>query len=357
MKSPINLVILSPGFAADDNDSTAIPSLQLFISNLTSNYPEINVQIVSFHYPSFGGDYYWKGIPVHSPGGVRFKPLKLFLWIRILYYLLKFRKKQGIDIIHTFWLTDAALIGLIFGKFTGIPIISTAMGQDVKKQNRYLGLIRLFKPVMITISAFQSNLLKMNGNVAPMQVIPFGTDHSYFREKGQFRNIDILGVGNLNQTKNWRHFIEIIRQVAEIYPEIDCGIIGEGSQRQQLEQQIESSGLINRIRLYGRMEYDMVIQKMEESRILLHTSVFEGQGLVLTEAMAAGAYAVCYPVGIAWDLKSDKLRTGTTPEELVHHVLEVLSIEFPDHSPVNFWSIEETCKEYVESYYNLSVND
>jgi glycosyltransferase involved in cell wall biosynthesis len=353
MKSKINLVILTPGFAAHESDSTAIPSLQLFLANLHLYYPEIHIHIVSFHYPFPSGHYYWKGFPVYAAGGSRWKPFKIFLWIRILSYLFKLRKECGIDIVQTFWLTDTTLIGILFGRMTGIPVVSTSMGQDVIKQNKYLWLIRLFKPDLITISKFQANSLHVRFRTNMLTVIPFGVDPSYNRKRREERNIDILGVGSLNKTKNYLNFIEIIDSLVKIYPGLNCGIIGEGNEREEIEKFIINNNLEKRIILFGQLPYEKVIEKMQETKILLHTAVFEGQGLVITEALAAGAYVVCYPVGIAWNRENKKLRTGRTKEELKQHIIEILNDRKPDYTQEIFYTIEDTCRDYNEIYHTL----
>ena len=353
MESKINLVILTPGFAADENDSTAIPALQLFLGSLHTSYPEINIHIVSFHYPFLSGNYDWKGLPVHAAGGVIRKPFKFFLWMRILRYLFKLRKEHGIDIVHTFWLSETALTGLIFRFLTGIPLLATAMGQDIGKQNRYLWLIRFFKFDLITISAIQANSMWRPLKANLLKVVPFGIDHSYYKRQKVERTIDILAVGSINKIKNYLHFIEIIGSLVKIFPGLNCGIIGEGNEREQIEKQIVNSGLEKRINIFGQLPYEKVIEKMQESKILLHTSGFEGQGLVITEALAAGAYVVCYPVGTAWEMEHKKIRKGETQEDLELHLINILRNGKPDYSPEIFYTIEETCRNYNDIYRTL----
>jgi glycosyltransferase involved in cell wall biosynthesis len=352
MKSEIKLVILAPGFATDENDSTAFPALQLFLANLHSLYPETAIRLVTFFYPFRRGNYNWKGIDVYAAGGFWRKPMKFFFWIRMLFYLLRLKREEGIDIIHTFWLSDTTLIGLFFGWMTGIPVITTAMGQDVKKQNRYLWLIRLFKPVIITISDLQSNILLETGTT-PLKMIPFGIDLSYYRHEQDQRGIDILAAGSLNKIKNHIQFVEIIRSLAAEFPGLKCGIAGDGKEREEIKRFIHTNKLEKQIVLFGQLPYNKVIEKMRQSKILLHTSSYEGQGLVLTEALAAGAYVVCYPVGTAWNRADKKLRTGTTNQELRQHLIDILMDPNQDFSPEIFYNIEDTCSEYNEIYHTF----
>jgi 1,2-diacylglycerol 3-alpha-glucosyltransferase len=353
MKSKINVVVLTPGFAADESDSAALPYLQSFLKKLHSFNNEVNIHIVSFYYPFLNRNYIWNGIQVYAAGGTSKKYLKIFLWIRILNYLFRLRKGNKIDIIHSFWLTETTLIGLIFRLFTGVPIISTAMGQDIKKQNRYLWFIRFFKFDLVTLSDFQATFLRGIFKTNLRQVIPFGIDMTYFRQKGVERTIDIIAVGSLNKIKNYSQFTEIVSSIVKDFPGLICGIVGEGNEKENIEKTILKYGLEKQIILFGQLAYENVIEKMEESKILLHTSEFEGQSLVITEALAAGAYIVCYPVGIVWNKKIKKVRTGLTMKDLEQHIRDILSEEKPDYSQEILALNDETCSEYVKIYQNI----
>lgn len=355
MRLPINIVILTPGFAADEKDTTTIPSLQLYTKSLSSLHPGMNLQVITFHYPSHPGKYTWNGIEVYSFAGKGRKRNKLFLWIKILILLYRLRKSTGIDIVHSFWLTETVFIGLLFCRLTGTGFIATAMGQDVTTKNKYLRILRLFSFNLTMISEFQSRYLKPFGKSNIFKVVPFGVDTSYYQGLTIERTIDILGVGSLNSIKNYDHFIEIIELLVSRFPGIRCKIIGAGSERNHLEQAITEKGLGKNIYLTGSLSYEKVIKEMYSGKILLHTSKFEGQGLVITEALAAGLYVVSYPVGIATSLSSKKLMTGMTREDLAGHLIKFLQLPDPDFTPEIHFTIGDTCREYLSIYQALAL--
>jgi glycosyltransferase involved in cell wall biosynthesis len=51
------------------------------------------------------------------------------------------------------------------------------------------------------------------------------------------------------------------------------------------------------VRLAGRLPRERVLDAMSKSRILLHTSRYEGQGYVFLEALGSGMRVVCRDVG------------------------------------------------------------
>jgi glycosyltransferase involved in cell wall biosynthesis len=352
-KLPINLVILTPGFASDEKDTTAFPSLQLFTKFLSSHYPSLNIKIITFHYPFHAGKYAWNGIQVNSFAGKGRKWYKPFLWLKILIFLFRLRKSAGITIIHSFWLSETVFIGWLFCRVTGTGFLATAMGQDVTKQNKYLQILRLFSFNLIMISEFQSRYLKPFGKSNVFKIIPFGIDPSYFQGMTNKRATDVLGVGSLNSVKDYDQFLSVIEILVSRFPGICCKIIGEGIEKVHLKEVASAKGVDKNILFTGELSYEKVIAEMESAKLLLHTSRFEGQALVIMEALAAGQYVVTTPVGIATSLHSKKLMTGTTVEELSGHMISFLEQAHPDFTPDIHFTIEDTCKAYNSIYLAL----
>src|SRR5690242_6686422 len=100
------VVILTPGFAKDEQDTTCLPFLQDYISVLIKVRPDINLQVVAFQYPYKEGNYKWNGVSAYSSGGKNSNYIsRLFCWHRVLKQLKKINKDSGIAVIHSFWLT------------------------------------------------------------------------------------------------------------------------------------------------------------------------------------------------------------------------------------------------------------
>ena len=353
MRSPINIVLLTPGFAADEKDTTAFPALQLFTKHLLIHYPDLKLQIITFHYPFHEKKYMWNGIPVHSFAGKGRKWYKPVLWIRILMLLFRLRKSGGINVIHSFWLSETVPTGMIFCRLTGIGFLATAMGRDVTGSNKYLRVLRLFTFNLTLISEFQSHCLEKFRKSLIYEVIPFGIEQSYYNKMANDRPVDVLGVGSLNSIKNYDRFIGVIGILAGRFPGIRCRIIGEGVEKSRLEEKAAAIGGGRNIIFAGSLPYEEVIKEMGSAKVLLHTSVFEGQALVITEALAAGQYVVSTPVGIATSIVSEKLMTGVTMEELASHTAKFLELTDPDYTPGIHYTMEDTCRAYDSVYRQL----
>jgi len=101
---------------------------------------------------------------------------------------------------------------------------------------------------------------------------------------------DLLYVGRLIKDKQVALLIEAVALVREHFPEVRCRIIGEGPERQKLEEMVKSLQLESNVSFAGRAED--VYGEMKISKIMVHPSRREGFGIVLIEAAACGTPVV-----------------------------------------------------------------
>ena len=111
------LVILTPGFPKDEADSTCLPFLQTFISQLNTQFRLLKVEIIAFDYPFVSTSYQWKGNTVHSFNGYKKTRLKkLFKWISIKKKLDKIKNSNSIIGILSLWCGECTYIGNKYAK-------------------------------------------------------------------------------------------------------------------------------------------------------------------------------------------------------------------------------------------------
>jgi len=78
------LIILIPGFPANEQDSTCLPFQQAFVKHLRLLDPEMNIKVLAFQYPFFESVYSWHGVEVSAfNGGNHGVVRRLLLWVKI----------------------------------------------------------------------------------------------------------------------------------------------------------------------------------------------------------------------------------------------------------------------------------
>lgn len=114
-------------------------------------------------------------------------------------------------------------------------------------------------------------------------------NHDYGKNK---KSRLLLGVGRLNDGKQFNIYINAFAKLAERYPDWSLRIAGEGPSRPELEQQIKLLGLENRISLPGINP--AVQDELNAADVFALTSKYEGFPMVLLEAMAVGLPCVSF---------------------------------------------------------------
>ncbi|MEI9943386.1 MAG: glycosyltransferase family 4 protein [Chitinophagaceae bacterium] len=125
-------------------------------------------------------------------------------------------------------------------------------------------------------------------------MIPPGVNTKQFSDKIKERDIDILAAGSLIPLKRYGLFIEIIAEIEKRVPGLKVILAGDGPERQNLQKQFEESSLQATISLVGELPYEEVLQLMQRTKIFLHTSRYEGFGVVCIEALYAGAKVISF---------------------------------------------------------------
>jgi len=346
MNSQKHIVILTPGFPENEDDTNCIPPLQDYV-RLLAEKNHVKISIITLQYPTQKLNYNWHNIDVYSCGGndVKF-PMRFIIWKDAVKIFKMINKEFRADIIHSFFLSECALIGNYLSSKYRIRHINTMMGKEVKESNKYLHFINFNKVKVISLSKLHAELFNRITNSKSF-TIPWGLDKHFLpRPINVERKIDIIGVGSLTTLKNFSSFINIVARVKESRPDIRCLIIGDGPLKSKLIGQVEELKLDSNTVFTKKILRNEVFDYMMQSKILLHTSSFESFGMVFIEAMYYGLYIVSNTIGIAES--SNRWRICKSEDEIVNATLQLLSSNL-DHESVIEYSMDDT----VESYLNI----
>ena len=125
----------------------------------------------------------------------------------------------------------------------------------------------------------------------------------------------LLAVGRLSEEKCFDLLIATFQRLAEEFPDWMLVILGEGPDRAALEQQVQSTGLVDRIRLPGRA--GNVGRWYNAADLYVMSSRFEGFPNTLVEALAHGLPAVSFDC-------------DTGPRDIVRHGVDGLLVPAGD---------------------------
>ena len=142
-------------------------------------------------------------------------------------------------------------------------------------------------------------------------------------------------VARISQQKGHDYFVEAARLIASAEPRARFLLVGDGNQRQLIEDRIDQLGLRERFVLTGLVPPEAVPALMQAMDVVVHTSVREGLARVIPQAAAVGKPVV----GFALDGTPEAIQDGVSgfcarpydAANVAARVLEVLPDEDRRH--------------------------
>jgi glycosyltransferase involved in cell wall biosynthesis len=339
------LLFITPSFPKDETESYIIPFLQHFFLVFKEKYPEIDITVIAIHKPQ-SDTYHWHDIKVIPLNGNNIKhPAKIVFLCQSFYRLHKLIKAEKYDGILNLWYNDFSIFTHAINNMT----FTWMLGQDVKRSNIYL---RLFKPnpkKIMALSEFNNEILYQTAKIKAHKVIPMAIHENLFPplNNGQ-RNIDIFGAGFFSPLKNYQLFLEVILTLKKTKQNIKVELAGSGEQEHDLKRFVKENNLEDNVTFLGLISHTETLNKMNLSKVFLHTSTFEGGSTVYFEALFSG----CQLVGTLqmMDKEIAHFHFHESKAELAEKINYLLD-NLPLAKRIRYYSMNFVCKEIYELYY------
>ena len=239
----------------------------------------------------------------------------------VLHRVVQFKSNPDFDVFHcqygnngliAAWLKE---LGLLKGK-----IITTFHGYDAHSDDpnfkriysnlnprvwatlifRHSDIITVNTPYLL------EQLLHLGADSKRIELLPMGVDTSFFLPKKNYykkQNLQLLSVGRLVKWKTYDLGIQAVGELVKEGINLKYYIIGDGSERDNLQRLIEKLNLKGHVKLLGAKTQSEIKKWLQESDAFLMTSTFddsgrrETQGLVTAEAQACGLPVVAFRSG------------------------------------------------------------
>ena len=175
-----------------------------------------------------------------------------------------------------------------------------------------------------------------------------------FKDKENF----ISFVGRLDREKNAIALLEIFKE-SKIPTDWKIQIIGDGSERKNLEQFVEKNQLQDRVIFYGTKTSDEILELLRKSKIFGFTSLKEAFGNVLVEAIFCGNVVISYDcnygpsdiinenIGFLINLNNQKA-FKTALEKLINDKSRMNKMAQDSISYSQEWKNEEILKKWIK---------
>lgn len=115
--------------------------------------------------------------------------------------------------------------------------------------------------------------------------------------KRSLNSFRLISVGNLLHLKGFHLAIEAFARFNRRFSASEYWLIGDGVERKSLERLVREINLTGKVRFWGRLPRQEVMEKMAECDLLVHPSLHDSGGWVCLEAMALGRPVICLDLG------------------------------------------------------------
>lgn len=222
---------------------------------------------------------------------------KIMSPIRILFQA----KRYNVFHIHTcsFLGFYSAIIGISIGRLLKKKIILTYHGGDCDEFFRkYPRIVRFFllkTDTNIVLSGFIGTIFdKYN---LPYIIIPniIDLDEKLFKKRNEITP-NFISIRTLRPLYNITCIIKAFQSVQYSIPEATLLIVGDGSQRRELEDYVIENKIPN-ITFVGRVDNSQIFDYLNKADILLSSPIIDNMPVSLLEAMNAGLLVISSNVG------------------------------------------------------------
>lgn len=159
-----------------------------------------------------------------------------------------------------------------------------------------------------------------------------------FKEQYNLKGSIVIGhIGTFKESKNQRFLLEITKHMKENNIDVKLLLVGEGGLRVQLENLAKEYDVYDKVKFVGiREDINVMLHSMD---VFVFPSIYEGLGLVLLEAQAAGLQCI---VSEAIQSEADlglglirKLNLSDGVEKWLEEILKVKGMKEKDINKIN----------------------
>ena len=180
-------------------------------------------------------------------------------------------------------------LALLFTKYSKRTYQTIRNNPKIYPGNKYLNRYRnyLVKKSKITLvqNKQQQDYFEGFKNIFVLPN-PITNDILNIKRKTNKKQIKIIGVGRLEEQKNFSLLIDAVSELKSKYNHINLVIYGEGSLYKELKEQINKNNMNKCIELYGRCNSPEEMYSNADIYVL--SSNYEGMPNTLLESMAIG---------------------------------------------------------------------
>lgn len=308
----MRVTLITPGFSAHERD-WCIPALLELARALAAR---CHVTVVTLRYPPRPHTYAVDGIQVEALGGGTVGGLgRLPLFARALRAL----RATPAELYHAYWGDEPGALATVAGRMTGraalvslfggelVAIPEIGYGGQLSRWNRLLVRITLRWADVIAVGSRPiERLVRTRGRTRGVVACTLGVNARRFTPSGDRVNLTgrpaLLHVASLVPVKDQATLLQALAHLRARHPRVHLHVVGDGPLRAPLVRLARSLGVADHVTFHGPVPHDHLPPFYRAADVLVSSSRFENQSLVILEAAACGTPTAGTAVGLVPEL-------------------------------------------------------
>lgn len=335
----MRVAYILPSFPANDAD-WCIPVIRNFIEQISDHVEPV---VYALHYPYKLTTYTIRGVTVHCLSErLRRKGGKLPIWFRLNEMVIRDHKRNPYNLIHSFWGTETGYRGSRIARKLGIPSIVSLAGGEFAEEKRARYGAKLSTTGRLLVKSTLNNATSLTtgsdwlAERVPQQykqkvrTLPLGLDPTFFTPGSVRSGKRLLSVASVIPVKNYPTLLRAIALARNDYPDLSLTIAGWNGNLTELsrvEELIKALSLQHVVEIFGEVPHERMPALYHEHDLLLHSSLYEAQGMAMLEALSTGMPVIATNVGIVPSLPAELVYPFAPEdvEEMARQILHSLS--------------------------------
>lgn len=228
---------------------------------------------------------------------------------------------------------------------------------------------------LLPCSQFEAEEMRRMGMNQPQTVVPLWIDTANLHHATHLPNLDasrpwLLFVGQLTPRKGYDLALQAMPMIIERYPNASLLIVSgiNHAERAKVDQLTRELGINQHVHFLGRVEDAELVGLFQECDVYLTPTRYEGFGLTLLEAMAAGATLVASNIPVVNEIVRDGenglLADYDKPESIARAAIRLLddadlrqTIKANGPRSVQMWYNPQDLVPTLERAYEQAIHD
>lgn len=306
-----------------------------------------NLHFLYFTLPIIGGAWKW---------GFGLMQLHYYLWqIQAYFVARRLHRQVNFDVVHHVTFVKYSRpsflallpIPFIWGPVGGGEFAPRIFWKEFSLSNKIHEIVRLLAcwifevDPFVRLTARRSNLVLATTEETALRLRKIGvknvsvysqlglTDREITEQSQLPISVDLtirfISIGRL---LHWKGFHLGLRAFAcSALPETEYWIIGDGPERQRLQNLTKQLGISHQVKFLGSLPRKQISEKLRQCKVLVHPSLHDSGGGVCLEAMVAGLPVLCLDLGgpaVQVTEQTGFKIIAQTPEQVVQDLSEAM---------------------------------